>query len=69
MNNFYIVFGYGHYHEIGDKFFNRDCIAKIEATCKTDATLKAKGLFGEGFYSVDDEEPEMKFYKRGFIEV
>jgi len=77
--NTYVTFGQVHRHEIGDKVFDKDCVAVIKSESREDGREKTLALFGRKF-SVDyfekewerdgeTEEERMQYFPRGYIEV
>lgn len=69
----FVTFGQDHIHQIGDKIFNRDCVAIIEGPSAEENREKAFEIFGPKFcFEYPEEfwsEDKMKFFPRGYIEV
>jgi len=69
----YVTFGQDHYHHIGDKIYDKDCVAVIESASASEGRARAFEMFGpkfcfeypEKFFNMDD----MKYYPRGFVSV
>lgn len=69
----YITFGQSHIHRIGDKIFDKDCVAVIESNSQKEGRDKAFELFGPKFcfeyFDTEWDEKSMKYYPRGYMEV
>jgi len=72
----YVTFGQSHRHEIGDKVFDRNCVAIIESDTRDQGRARAFDVFGPKFcFEYFDEEwkgdeaDRMQYFPRGYIEV
>ncbi len=69
----YVTFGQNHTHTIGEKVFNKDCVAIIECTNAEQGRELAFKYFGNKFCFEYPEEyfdfTSMKYFPRGFIAV
>lgn len=72
----YVTFGQVHIHKIGEKVFDKDCVAVIECSNPKEGRELAFEYFDRKFYSEYPEEhfkfskEDMgNFFPRGFIEV
>lgn len=69
----YVTFGQDHLHSIGDKVFDKDCVAVIKADSEFRGREKAFEFFGRQFFATYPErlwnEDNLKYFPRGYIEV
>lgn len=70
----YVTFGQTHVHSVNGKTFDKDCVAVIESSSPQEGRAKAFELFGPKFcfeYPEEhwDEESQLKYFPRGYIEV
>ena len=71
----YVTFGQIHKHEIGDKIFDKDCVAVIGSDTHEEGRQKAFDLFGPKFCFEyfneewrEDEARRIQYFPRGYIE-
>lgn len=68
----YVTFGSAHKHKINGKFFDWNCVAVIKCKDAEHGRQLAFEYFGVKFcleYHEDDFNANMKYFKRGFINV
>lgn len=68
----YISFGQSHAHQIGEKFFNKDCLAEIDCESVNEGREVAWDNFGNKFFTNYDEEDLVKIidlFPRGVIKL
>jgi len=67
----YITFGCDHTHKVGDKVFNKDCVASIECDTYEEGREKAVILFGKKWCMAHDKVDArmMSYYKDGIVSV
>jgi len=67
----YFTFGYDHIHKIGDKVFDKDVVAVIEAPSESSAREFAFEVFGREWATsyTSLELVGMHHYPRGLLEV
>lgn len=67
---FYITFGYGHRHLIGNKIFDENCIGIVEAKNKNEAREIAFSIFGRKWCTCYlPKDLDEKLFSRGHIEI
>lgn len=54
---YYVTFGYGHVHKVGEKILDSKCVLPIEANNYGEAMDKAISLFGHKFNNVQSYSP------------
>jgi len=71
MNKYYVSFGQTHAHAISGNTatFDKDSIAVIKAANIEEARKIAFDTFGQKFAFIYEDEPNMAFFPRGFIEL
>ena len=72
MHKTYITFGQDHYHEIGGKVFDRNCVAVIESGSPEEGRELAFKVFGRKFcFEYPEKYFDLKimndYYHRGLI--
>lgn len=70
MPKFYFTFGQNHSHVVNGEFFDKDCVAEVEADTHAEARQIAFDAFGPKFCTSYDESvlaDIIKFYPRGVI--
>ena len=68
----YISFGQSHVHVIGDKLFDRGCLAEIECVSEREGREIAQEFFGRRFatsYLEEDLEYAITFFSRGIVKL
>ena len=63
---YYLSFGQGHRHEVGDREFDKDCLASIPRETEPEAREFAVKLFGDKWSHLYDK-PDLQFFPRGVI--
>ena len=66
MPTYYVTFGYGHNHVIEGYTFDKDLVGTISAEDYAEAQGRCLAAFGSRFSFLQDEEPDMGFFYRGF---
>lgn len=70
MNTFYVTFGQSHSHEYNGILVNKDIVARmIIDGGELEAGRIAFSLFKNQWCWLYDNEPDMRFYPRGFIDI
>lgn len=69
MQKYYFSFGQAHKHRIGDKLFDKDVIAVVEAEDASAASVRMHEVFGTKWGSLYHKEPTMSYYHRGFLKL
>jgi len=70
----YVTFGQIHVHSVNGKTFDKDCVAVINASSELRGRERAFEIFGKKFFTTYperlwDEEEQLKYFPRGYIEV
>ena len=66
MPTYYVTFGYGHKHVIDGQTFDKDLVGTIFAEDYAEAQGRCFAAFGSRFCFLQEEEPDMRFFYRGF---
>ncbi len=65
----YITFGQIHIHKINHKTFDKDSVAVLDCKDHAQGREIAFNLFGDKFFTTYTDEPDIKYFPRGIIEV
>lgn len=76
MTKHYVTFGQVHRHTIGNKIFDKDCVARFDAPDATVGRQTAFDLFGgvfcfeyHGHEWERQEERNLSYFPRGYVDI